>query len=391
MNGENSPLSKFVNRLDALIPEELLADSDTHYRARTLVGMLISYSVIASMIAIILIATIPFDSYLFKLGAGLTLLVAFTFVVILYFIKRCGKLILHTNITVATFYAIVVFSVWIAGGPITSPSTILMSVPPILALCLLDRKYSIAWCLLCASTLIALLVLEVYFQYSFLSMMDSEYQNITRSLSLVAGFTAIVVMALINDSMSRHYKSERDAQHRYIEHMANHDALTGLVNRSKFDHELETLMQEYDRRCNPAAIVLFYIDLNGFKRVNDQYGHAAGDHLLQVLSQRLAGNLRDSDIIGRLGGDEFALVSPTIRHKSDITTICNKLLELLKTPVDFRGQILQVSGSIGVATAELGIAPDQLKHFADEAMYHAKREKLGWHYAERQATASSIA
>lgn len=154
------------------------------------------------------------------------------------------------------------------------------------------------------------------------------------------------------------------------ESMADHDALVPLFNRRAFVRELSRLIAFSKRYGLDASLI--YFDLDGFKAVNDQYGHAAGDKVLMAVSDMLINNTRESDLLGRLGGDEFIAVLTSI----DPDTARSKAQQLAKDiseiAVEFEGNTLQIKTSFGIArlnqdeTAEIQIAR------ADEAMYAAK-------------------
>ena len=154
------------------------------------------------------------------------------------------------------------------------------------------------------------------------------------------------------------------------EHRAQHDALTGLANRSLFA-EMAAHQVELCKRSNARLSVLF-IDLDGFKQVNDALGHEAGDALLCEVAARLRGALRVSDLAARVGGDEFAvLLSGADRDTAAV--IADKLDQALAAPHPIAGQSLTVPASIGAASyPESGSSAEELLRSADEAMYRAK-------------------
>jgi diguanylate cyclase (GGDEF)-like protein len=165
------------------------------------------------------------------------------------------------------------------------------------------------------------------------------------------------------------------------EHNADHDALTGLANRRLF-HEFVNRQLAVCRRTGTSLAVLF-IDLDGFKSVNDEYGHEIGDALLCAVAARLAGAIRGSDVAARLGGDEFAvlLVHPDLER---VPGLARKILDVICAPCEVQGRTLQVSASVGVAAFPGGgESSEQLLKRADAAMYEAKsngknRYALAW-------------
>jgi diguanylate cyclase (GGDEF)-like protein/PAS domain S-box-containing protein len=153
---------------------------------------------------------------------------------------------------------------------------------------------------------------------------------------------------------------------------AHYDALTGLPNRVLLADRLNHAMAR--ARRGDRQLALAYIDLDGFKEVNDRYGHQAGDHLLVVLAERMRTTLRESDTVARLGGDEFVTVMADQTDQTASIALVQRLLEALAGPVPYQGEMLKVSASIGLAFFPLqeSMDADQFLRQADQAMYRAK-------------------
>lgn len=151
---------------------------------------------------------------------------------------------------------------------------------------------------------------------------------------------------------------------------ANHDQLTGLANRANFFH---VLTQTYRiTKQDPEKLTVFYLDLDGFKRVNDTSGHAEGDALIISVAQRLQKVMRDAAVISRFGGDEFVAGFWNI-EKEDIVLVAKQLLKVLQQPFNLNSST-RISASIGIATASHDATRiDELVKQADQAMYYAKR------------------
>lgn len=184
------------------------------------------------------------------------------------------------------------------------------------------------------------------------------------------------IMALVEDVSA---KIEIARQQHYL---ANHDSLTGLFNRAAFQHHLGTAL-DAARQCE-SSIALLFIDLDGFKGVNDAQGHRAGDEVLRIVAQRIESTVRSGDTMARLGGDEFLVM---LQHDvtRDVTdTIGHRLLEALQQPMLVEGRHLFIGASIGVAVCPpLAGHIDELMNRADQAMYSAKRAGKGrLHYAD---------
>ncbi|MEO8810898.1 MAG: diguanylate cyclase [Rhodanobacter sp.] len=172
--------------------------------------------------------------------------------------------------------------------------------------------------------------------------------------------------------------AERERREAVMRHQATHDPLTGLPNRTLFGDRLDGAIQRANRHQNHFAVA--YIDIDGFKAVNDSYGHAAGDVLLQEIGIRLSTQLRANDTVARLGGDEFALVLEEVESPEAALKLCEKVGSVLAEPYELRvndiSVTMRIGASIGIAAyrpSELPRAGEKLMQAADNAMYAAKR------------------
>ncbi len=157
-----------------------------------------------------------------------------------------------------------------------------------------------------------------------------------------------------------------------LEHIAHYDALTHLPNRVLLADRLRQAMAHTQRREQIMAVA--FLDLDGFKTVNDKYGHAVGDKLLINLAQQMKNSLREGDTLARIGGDEFVVVLTDLHHTSDCAPLLKRLLQAAATPVQMDDLVLEVSASIGVTLyPQDGSDADQLLRHADQAMYLAKQ------------------
>lgn len=155
-------------------------------------------------------------------------------------------------------------------------------------------------------------------------------------------------------------------------HNAHHDLLTGLPNRRLFLDRLEQEAKHAQRSGLPIA--LLFMDLDGFKEVNDSLGHEAGDRVLAGVAERLAGCVRDNDTVARLGGDEFAVILAGAKERTAVERVAQTIIGALAKPFDIAQQSVQVSVSIGVTFyPQDASAPVALLDAADQAMYKAKK------------------
>jgi diguanylate cyclase (GGDEF)-like protein/PAS domain S-box-containing protein len=165
--------------------------------------------------------------------------------------------------------------------------------------------------------------------------------------------------------------SEQKLAEENLLHMATHDALTGLPNRSLLHDRIDQAIG-YARRVQREIAVMF-LDIDRFKNINDSLGHAAGDALISIMSQRLRGAVRMVDTVARVGGDEFVIVLTNVTHEDDITQVLSSLFSAINQPVSVDGHEITVTASIGISTYPRdGSDVTSLLKNADTAMYQAK-------------------
>ncbi|MEM9670330.1 MAG: sensor domain-containing diguanylate cyclase [Pseudomonadota bacterium] len=154
-----------------------------------------------------------------------------------------------------------------------------------------------------------------------------------------------------------------------LKFLAEHDALTGLANRRAFETRMEQLLEAEDRK----SFAIFAMDLDGFKPVNDQYGHDVGDEILRAVASRIGSATRGSDWAARLGGDEFVVVGGSVNSLEGAAVIAERLVRVIREPFSVGGQTILIGASIGVTLAGEGNQPiEDLMKQADEALYEAK-------------------
>jgi diguanylate cyclase (GGDEF)-like protein/PAS domain S-box-containing protein len=155
---------------------------------------------------------------------------------------------------------------------------------------------------------------------------------------------------------------------------AFYDSITGLPNRVLFKDRLAQAFEHSKRRKNYRFAVLF-IDLDGFKGINDKFGHGMGDKLLVDMSQLLKSSLRGGDTVARFGGDEFAILLEDIKDVTDATNVALRIQESLETPFDIHERKILITASIGIALSSTNHQePEEILDEADSAMYQAKEQ-----------------
>jgi len=200
----------------------------------------------------------------------------------------------------------------------------------------------------------------------------------SRFLETLSGF---IVVALGN-ALS-HRKVQR--LNKQILRLAQYDPLTGLANRRLLADYLKRIIALSQRRERRFA--LYFLDLDGFKPVNDQWGHEAGDWVLAMLGKRFSAALRDSDLVARVGGDEFVVLAQEVDQRKAVEAIAEKLILAVTEPLVWQGHTIHISVSIGIALyPDNAVDADGLLNQADEAMYRVKRAgKNNWAFASTLA------
>ena len=213
--------------------------------------------------------------------------------------------------------------------------------------------------------------LQIVFEMGYLESFEKtcinkngSYVSMKMAFSLMPDNKRIMVSAKDITDAKNHEKE--------LERIAHFDPLTKLPNRVLFSDRMKQSVANSHR--NNQKIALAYLDLDGFKQVNDVYGHDVGDLLLIEVSKRMQNALREGDTLARFGGDEFVVILNNQNDKSETFTILNRLLEAASSPIEIHNALITVSVSVGVTfySKEYGVDADILLRQADQAMYEAK-------------------
>jgi diguanylate cyclase (GGDEF)-like protein len=220
--------------------------------------------------------------------------------------------------------------------------------------------------------------LAFHFQIPHHLAQQSLGRNGATSDALVC-FLATLAIGLIVFTSRRWRETVRDSA-QLAAHRALYDPLTGLPNRILLHEQLTAALAK--GREHEARVAVLFIDLDRFKHVNDNFGHAAGDHLLSAVAERLRSAVRTEDLLARLGGDEFVVVCPEVTYTGEAETIAERLLMALAHPFFVKNAELGVSASVGIAFSDNTSrgrkeSADTLLHDADAAMYRAKAHGPG--------------
>jgi diguanylate cyclase (GGDEF)-like protein len=231
------------------------------------------------------------------------------------------------------------------------------------------------------TTLMVLLTcLYLAVEYDFFKEAGSSTSQ-QKTIELDEALLIGAVMALLLLALSvRHYKllkqetQRRITAEQHIRVLAFQDSLTGLANRRRFDDELRAAAASPP--ADNAVHAIYLLDLNGFKRINDNYGHATGDEVLTVAAQRLLCSVRDGDLVARLGGDEFAVLAQHVLGAEEATSIALRLVSAFEEPINLADVQHTVCTGVGISLMPRDATePEELLRRADVALYRAKEER----------------
>lgn len=189
----------------------------------------------------------------------------------------------------------------------------------------------------------------------------------------------LVTLALLGFAVKQYWMQKREvarriAAERYARELAYQDGLTGLPNRRQFEEALAAAIDAPPRAG--ASHAVYFLDLNGFKQINDVHGHGVGDEVLIVVAQRLLGAMRDGDMVARFGGDEFAILATHVAGPEAATNVAMRVIEALASPISAGGAIHGVGAGIGIALVPSDASTlEEVMRKADIALYRAKAER----------------
>ncbi len=213
---------------------------------------------------------------------------------------------------------------------------------------------------------------EAHIEEAYLAGAVDYIQKPIRKTALLSKVSVFLDLWSLRFGLEQEIEQRRAAEHR-VEHLATHDPLTNLPNRRGLYEELNELIYRSKRYRYSSAVI--YVDLDGFKNVNDHFAHEAGDRLLTQVSANFKQIVRQTDSVARIGGDEFIVLITDIDRETTLITKIESLLREASRPLEFKGHKIAVSASIGVALyPEHGEDAETLLHHADQAMYQAKNQ-----------------
>jgi len=362
----------FFYLVEFFLPPSMRNSSTDLLRGYVLVGLIFTNVIISALVTLGLFFYLDLGDQT-PIGVALNATCVVGYLVSLAVLKRTENYKLCANILLSTLAMVIFGGVQITGGFTVSPILQLILQLPVTAFLLLGLNAGLVWAgitMLLGGTLYTSAANGVgYVQLLTDSSVIAPFSIMLQIVlvTMVAG--ALTIYEMMNTLLTRSLDEERNR----FEHKASHDELTGIPNRFEFFRRMQTAIVEAREREHKVGVV--YIDLDGFKPVNDLLGHHIGDEALRAVATRLQRVLRLSDTTARLGGDEFALILPGINVPTDIEIILPKVLEAIREPIRIENLDVVVRGSCGVAIyPDHSDDHDALCRFADKAMYHAKEQ-----------------
>jgi len=355
----------------------LRTDPDQLIRGRTLIGMVrfIQWAMISIIMALSTMITSMADRIVI-LGDALF---ALSLSALLLYLHKTSQLSRCINVLLLVAFFAVQGATLINGGLAKSPAIDVVVLPVLMAFCLSGRRLGLIWAALTLAFHAAVLI-AIGLGVNFMLVPNQQLENATITAWGIA-YVAILLIIYVFESVNLRLQQERQREYNELEFLATHDALTGLANRRTF-HDALTLALERMRAGSQGfsqgtgeSLAVIYLDLDGFKPVNDMLGHAVGDIVLQTIAKRIGKNVRSIDTVARLGGDEFGILLQAVQSVEDAAQIASKIRSDIARPIGGL-EMFPVSGSIGIAMApQHSDDGDTLVRMADEAMFRAKAVK----------------
>jgi len=383
------------NRWGALlVPRELIEE---HPRTRDRALLLVRYTVVAALFAGVFT---PYFVFSLKLPMAFSIMALYevSLVLTLLILRWTRSQRIAANWTLSCAFGVLTFQALRLGG-LSAVAYPWLACLPVAAMLLRGIRGGAAWTAVSVVGVVAVGIADALGVLPEGPAMSPAVRTATM-VTMGAVTMALGALAWLSESRAEELLHDLKTQKEMFEERAVRDWLTGLANRSLVT---ECLIQSWERarRHGPRG-ALFFLDLNDFKIVNDEYGHNAGDRVLREVALRLEETVRSSDLVGRLGGDEFALIIEGVESQSDVAVIAEKIAEAIEEPIDLGDAHVSVGASLGVAffpdrecqvpgraagDANRASAPpvrgevghesvQRLLEKADVAMYVAKRKGL---------------
>ncbi|HSB96995.1 MAG TPA: GGDEF domain-containing protein [Spongiibacteraceae bacterium] len=350
-------------------------DTDLRFRANLLLSILSTIDILSSFVILYFIFAAPLQMDTDTRRWALQLIVASAAIycsLTVALLNGYYRIAMIGTVTVAL--TSVGGAVMATSGLPASPAVPLLLLPAIIAFCILGPYRGILVALLIPALCALQWYLSTYWGLQLPASQSGKNPVMDGLLINGVNYCLVIAVLLVYERINNNLRRERDAERQRLAHFATHDDLTGLANRRHFLQRLAESCARCDRGGQQVGVL--YIDLNGFKKINDSLGHSAGDKTLVQIAERLTAMLRRQDLVARLGGDEFAIVIDPCGPQSEINDLCQRIQNRIAEPLIFDASQLSIGASIGVALyPSEGIDIDHVLRLADVAMYAAKHAR----------------
>jgi diguanylate cyclase (GGDEF)-like protein len=370
--------SKLIRYLNYFIHERDRHDAALCDSIRRLAFIYMLLASILFLADIYFIAFSTANALTILLAVSICSFVAAAFLSTLYYVKFYGNYAKTVNLSIFLMTTWLLIGICVSGGPVKSPVIPLLYVPTVLAFFLLGQSSGLWWAVIVLVGIGISLAMERQ-GLSFIDTVRPETEIQIRFTIFLIGYSATLGLVSAYEFINKQLKHDLEIEHQRYIFLANHDRMTMLANRASFEENFKQRLFNLKTHAPETFLALLYIDLNGFKPINDTYGHRAGDMVLRSIAVRLKASLRNTDLVARQGGDEFLVMLNKLQNSEMIEPIVVKILETLEEPILFETHKLSVSASIGIAIYPThGSSLDELLIHSDIAMYAAKKQGLGW-------------
>lgn len=364
-----------MKRLRNYMYRHLPEESELRFRASLLLGILLTVLVLtgAELLFFLLIADVHMDESTRRWSVWLITAALLALGTLMLLLLRGYYRVVNIG-TAAAITLGVCCAIALTSGAPASPAIPLLLAPAVVCFYLLGLRAG----LVVAVTLPLLAALQWFVseRWGWRLPALQSHKNPAVDIVLIStvNYLTVMTVVLVYERLNAHLRRERDAERERLAHIALHDELTGLANRRYFHQRLEEACARSDRGGHQIAVL--YIDLDGFKTINDVLGHRSGDAALVAVATRLKAVVRRQDLVARLGGDEFAIIIDPAGSRAEIDSFCARLRRVIGEPLTLDAGQRQVGASIGVAffPGEATDA-DHLLSQADAAMYWHKRRQ----------------
>jgi diguanylate cyclase (GGDEF)-like protein len=342
------------------------------YRHRFTAGLILSAMVCLAAIVIVASYFLPHGDQGLHIVRVLFVFVGLGALLSIYVLRALDQRVLATNIFIS-FVGLALIYLAVMTGGILSPASICLIIIPVIATLSIDSFAGKIWGVLAFVTW-SLLFYAPQLGFEMKKTMPSVDDSLGFYVSILISHIFIAFVAFYYEGTSKTLRQNLLKERREYHYLANHDAHTGVINRRHF---LEILQSEITR-CEKSedSFCLFYIDLNDFKKANDEYGHHFGDQILEVFSRRLRHRTRATDTVARIGGDEFCVISRDMKTEEDAKCGEQRFEDILQEPMSLSEGSYTLRASIGWSIYPMhGRDHEALLKHADQHMYEVKRRK----------------